>query len=132
MDDAYVPEIETEMDYYNYKYSSGGGGHVFVPLKSWPVIYRYDEPEMVALKASSTEAMTQAGNKTAEILNTAAGIKENSDANIKYKSPALVTCTFTVSDILSSVTEYTVSSASPLDTPLTVRPSQVKTPSSLL
>ncbi len=90
MDDAYVPEIETEMDYYNYIYSSGGGGHVFVPLKSWPVIYRYDEPEMVALKASSTEAMTQAGNKTAEILNTAAGIKENSDANIKYKSPDLL------------------------------------------
>ncbi|MBQ7064341.1 MAG: ABC transporter permease [Firmicutes bacterium] len=89
-DDAYVPDIENENDYYTYKYQSGRG-RVFIPLRAWPIVYRFDEPEMIALKATSTENMTQAGKKTADLLNARAGISENdASATVQYKSPDLL------------------------------------------
>ena len=59
-------DIKTVNDYY--KYADTSGGTVFVPLEVWPVIYRFDEPNTVALQADSTDNMTSVGQKAAEIL----------------------------------------------------------------
>lgn len=88
--DAFMPEINSEEDYYTYYYQ-GGNGRVFIPAAAWPIVYRYDEPQMVAIKATSTEAMTQAGKKTADLLNARAGIEEtDTTQTILYKSPDLL------------------------------------------
>ena len=54
-------------------------------------MYRYDEPQMVALRATSTEDMTQAGKKTADLLNARAGVSETDmTQTVLYKSPDLL------------------------------------------
>ena len=61
--------IETVDDYYMY--SQDDSGSIFIPLDIWPVVYRYDEPTSVAVKANSTDNMTIAGNNAATSLNEA-------------------------------------------------------------
>lgn len=58
--------IENINDYYTY--NSGSSGTVFIPLTTWPILYRFDEPQTVALKAASTDDMTAIGQKAAELL----------------------------------------------------------------
>lgn len=88
--DAFQPDIQTEEDYYTYYYQNGTG-RVFIPGKAWPIVYRYDEPQMVALRAKSTEDMTQAGKKTADLLNARAGVSEtDTTQTVLYKSPDLL------------------------------------------
>ena len=43
---------------------------MFIPDSCWPIVYRYDEPQSVAVRASSTNDMTTAGNNVAEYLNS--------------------------------------------------------------
>ena len=45
-------------------------GMIFIPKASWPILFKYDEPENVIVKASDTDAMTKAGQRTAKILNS--------------------------------------------------------------
>ena len=45
-------------------------GMMFIPKASWPILFKYDEPENVIVKASDTDAMTKAGQRTAKILNS--------------------------------------------------------------
>lgn len=68
-ENAYSPNITSIKDYYTYKtdYTSG---IVIIPDSVWPVLYGFDEPQFVAVKAIDTDNMTAAGNKAAEILNT--------------------------------------------------------------
>lgn len=88
--DAFQPDIQTEEDYYTYYYQNGTG-RVFIPGRAWPIVYRYDEPQMVALRAKSTEDMTQAGKKTADLLNARAGVSEtDTTQTVLYKSPDLL------------------------------------------
>ena len=61
------PNIQTVEDYWMYMDTSAGA--VFVPDSTWPIIYRYDEPQYVAVQATSTDDMTAAGNNVAESLN---------------------------------------------------------------
>ena len=62
-------QIETISDYYTYADTSGGG--VFIPLSAWPIVYRFDEPQNVILKAASTDDMTSIGQQAADLLNAA-------------------------------------------------------------
>lgn len=64
----FTPEINSIKDYYTYKtdYTSG---LVLIPDACWPVLYQFDEPQFAVVKASDTDSMTAAGNKTAELLN---------------------------------------------------------------
>ena len=71
--EEFQPVIQNEEEYYMYM-GSENAGSVMVPDPIWPVLYRYDEPQMVALMAASTDDMTQAGKKAAEILNANAGL----------------------------------------------------------
>ncbi len=64
----YQPEIESVED-YNIYYENSTNGLMFIPKASWPILFNYDEPENVVVKAVSTDDMTRAGKKTADILN---------------------------------------------------------------
>ncbi len=63
---SFRPVIENINDYYLYADTSSG--HIFVPDSTWPIIYRYDEPQSVAVKAKSTDDMAAAGKAVADTL----------------------------------------------------------------
>ena len=60
-------EINTINDYYMYADTSGGT--IFIPIDTWPVLYRFDEPQSVALRAASTDDMTKIGQAAADLLS---------------------------------------------------------------
>ena len=72
----FQPVINSIDDYYNYM--NRGNGKVFIPMETWPIIYRYDEPQSIVVRAASTEAMSSAGQKSSEILNSYLSLGENS------------------------------------------------------
>ena len=80
------PDIQSLSDYYMYSDTSGGA--VFVPLADWPILYSFDEPQNVALRADSTDSMTSVGQQ-AESLLTGAQI-HRSDDTLSYKSENLM------------------------------------------
>ncbi|QFJ55423.1 ABC transporter permease [Pseudobutyrivibrio xylanivorans] len=82
---TFEPVINTLSDYETYKQEESGT--VYIPLVDWPISYRYDEPENVLVRANSTDDMTAAGKKTADILN--ANIFPTDDS-IKYQSKDLL------------------------------------------
>ena len=61
------PVINSLSDYYMY--SGNTSGIIVIPDTCWPIVYRFDEPLMVALRATSTNDMTDAGNNAAKYLN---------------------------------------------------------------
>lgn len=65
MFDPIINKIE---DYENY-YSSESNGMIYIPKASWPLLYKFDMPEDVIVKATDTDTMSAAGRKTAAILN---------------------------------------------------------------
>ncbi len=65
--ETFEPAIVTMEDYYTY--TSDSAGMILIPESTWPVVYQYDEPQSVLLRASETEAMTQIGKEAEEILN---------------------------------------------------------------
>ena len=81
----FEPVINSLDDYYTYVQDVSG--KVYIPDAAWPIVYRYDEPQRVMLKAASTADMTNAGKKTADILN---GYVSVSDDTIRYKSEDLL------------------------------------------
>lgn len=83
--EKFEPVINSLDDYYTYTQDTSGC--VYVPNRVWPVIYQYDEPQQVVLKAKSTEDMTNAGKKTADLLNSGLNVSED---NVKYKSQDLL------------------------------------------
>ena len=76
--------IETINDYYMY--ANSGAGTIFVPIGAWDILYRYDEPQAVCLKASGTDAMTRVGKNAADLLNERAV----SSTVITYKAEDLL------------------------------------------
>ncbi len=78
-------EIQTIQDYYTYSDTSGGS--VFIPLSAWPVVYSFDEPQSVMLRAADTDAMTKIGQRAEEIL---AGQIKRTDKTWSYKSEDLM------------------------------------------
>ena len=88
--DSFNPKVENINDWYTY-YSNDMAGKIFVTDVIWPLIYSFDEPYNVVVKPTSTEAMTQAGKKTADILNSYITIPEGQEtSNYKYKSEDLL------------------------------------------
>lgn len=83
--EQFEPVINSLEDYYTY--AQDASGKVYIPDAAWPIVYRYDEPQQVMLKAASTADMTNAGKKTADILN---GYVSVSDDTIRYKSEDLL------------------------------------------
>ena len=80
----FEPTIKNMNDYYTYNQDTSG--KVYVPTSVWPLLYQYDEPENVILRATDTNSMTTIGKQAEEILNaTATGNNETS-----YKSEDLM------------------------------------------
>ncbi len=82
---AFTPVINTIDEYYTYMDSSGG--KVLIPMGTWPVIYKYDEPVSLVVRARNTEAMTEAGKKAAAVLN---GRFTKDTGEVKYASDDLL------------------------------------------
>ena len=64
---SFKPTINTYEDYYMYADTSSGA--IFIPNAVWPVVYQFDEPQNVAVRAASTDDMTRAGKNVADALN---------------------------------------------------------------
>ncbi len=75
---TYQLQISSVEEYYEY--AQDKNGMLYIPNTTWPIIFNYDEPENVVVKATSTDNMVKAGKKTADILNE----KLPSDSDIKY------------------------------------------------
>lgn len=76
----FEPTITSISDYYSY--TDDSSGFVYIPKTSWPIVYCYDEPENVIVRAVTTDDMEEAGRKTAEILNATIS---SSQTDVKYK-----------------------------------------------
>ena len=63
---AFAPTINSIEDYWMYADTSSGT--VFMPGSAWPTVYRFDEPQCVAVQAGSTDEMTYAGKNVADYL----------------------------------------------------------------
>ena len=63
----FEPAISSYNDYYMYADTSAGA--VFIPSTAWPMVFYFDEPQNVAVKATSTDTMTRAGKAVADALN---------------------------------------------------------------
>ena len=82
LSEDFAPTINS-MDDYNL-YADHSTGYVFMPSTTWPTSYNFDEPQNVAIKVSSTDAMTTVGQEAAEIL-TANQIM-GADSKMEYRS----------------------------------------------
>ena len=82
---TFQPTINTLADYETYMQDESGT--IYIPITDWPISYRYDEPENVLIRAVSTDDMTAAGKKTADIINAAIS---PTDDTIKYQSKDLL------------------------------------------
>ncbi len=83
----FEPNINSIEDYYTYA-NDDDSGMIFLPKAAWPIVFNYDEPENVVVKAASTDEMTQAGQKTSKILN--ATLTTDEDSAVKYKAEDLL------------------------------------------
>ena len=63
----FEPTISSYNDYYMYADTSAGA--IFIPSTVWPMVFYFDEPQNVAVKATSTDTMTKAGKAVADLLN---------------------------------------------------------------
>ena len=82
---TFEPEINDLEDYSAYDTESNGVA--FIPKASWPIIYQYDEPENVIVRATSTDTMTKAGQRTAKILNRTITAR---NSNVNYMAEDLL------------------------------------------
>ena len=81
---AAAPKIGSVADYEMYAGSSAG--KMFLPESCWPIIYRFDEPQSVAVRARSTDDMTKAGKAVADRLNS----EQLSDSAVRYAANDLM------------------------------------------
>ncbi|MCD7883373.1 MAG: ABC transporter permease [Lachnospiraceae bacterium] len=65
--DSYTEGITSASSYYLYMEESYG--YLFIPNACWPLLFCFDEPGNVIVKAVSTDDMEKAGSETEKILN---------------------------------------------------------------
>ena len=78
----FTPTINSLNDYWLYADTSSGS--VYLPDVVWPGVYQFDEPQNVAIKTVSTDAMTTAGQDAAKLLTERQII--GSDSEFDYRS----------------------------------------------
>lgn len=81
-----MPNIQTLSQYDEYHQEITGS--IMIPNKSWPIAFKFDEPENVIIKADSTDNMSAAGKSAEEILNSGISTSEESSSSTKiaYKA----------------------------------------------
>ena len=83
LSEEFAPTINSLQDYYLYANTSSGS--VYMPGRTWPTAFLFDEPQSVAIKVENTDAMTTAGQQAAEIL-TEALIANPDNTDFDYRS----------------------------------------------
>ena len=83
---GFEPVINSLEDYERYA-SDYSSGMVCVPDSVWPILYQFDEPQNLVVRAVTTDDMTAAGEKSAEILNSSLSV---ADETIQYKGEDLL------------------------------------------
>ena len=83
LSEEFAPVINSMKDYQMYADTSAGS--VFLPDRTWPTAYLFDEPQSVAIKVKSTDVMTNAGQEAAELL-TGRQIVNASESEFSYRS----------------------------------------------
>ena len=91
-------------DYYRYM-SDDQSGKIIIPDNVWPVIYQYDEPQNLVVRAKSTDDMTTAGEKAADILNAMLTV---SDDTVKYKGEDLLEQATQIQEISNSTNQQLI------------------------
>lgn len=81
----FEPVINSIEDYYTY--AENNTGAVYVPDKTWPLLYGYDEPQSLVLKLDSVDNMTVAGKEASAVLNNNLFV---TDETMKYKADDLL------------------------------------------
>lgn len=79
----FEPVINSQEDYYNYVGYEGASGTVFLPSSAWNIVYQFDEPQNVVVKADSVQSMTSIGTPCANILN---GYLTTQDEDLRYRA----------------------------------------------
>lgn len=85
---AYEPVINSVDDYYLYADLSGGS--IFLPDSTWPIVYRFDEPQSAAVRAESTDDMTVAGKSAADYLTEHQIASAAKQGGFSYRSDDLL------------------------------------------
>lgn len=98
------PVINSMEDYYRYM-SDDQSGKIIIPDQVWPVIYQYDEPQNLVVRAKSTDDMTTAGEKAADILNVMLTV---SDDTVKYKGEDLLEQATQIQEISNSTNQQLI------------------------
>ena len=80
--DDYMPNIESLSQFDEYYQTIMGC--VMIPNRSWPIAFKFDEPENAVVKADSTDTMSAVGKAAADVLNT--GIDNSRGTNFAYKA----------------------------------------------
>ncbi len=78
----FTPTINSINDYHMYSDSSSGS--IYIPDSVWPLAFRFDEPQSVAIKVENTDVMTTAGKSAADLLTKNQIIGE--DTGYDYRS----------------------------------------------
>ena len=83
LSEEFAPVINTMKDYQMYMDTSAGS--VFIPDRTWPSVYQFDEPQSVAIKVANTDVMTTAGQEAAKKL-TNRQIVDAANSAFSYRS----------------------------------------------
>lgn len=91
--DAFEPVINTMADYQMYNQDSSG--IVVIPHTAWPIVFQFDEPVDVSVRAEETDIMSSLGKKVEEIMNesvifTQSGEEGQAENGIAYKAADLL------------------------------------------
>ena len=87
VDSTFTAKIENINDYYSFVDTSGGT--IFIPLPDWPILFIFDEPQQVALRADSPDDMTAIGQKASKLL-TETQVTTTEDNKLSYKGEDLM------------------------------------------
>lgn len=96
----FEPVIKSVQDYYTYMGDTRGA--VYIPDHIWPLIFRYDEPKTLIVKATSTDDMASVGKKSEEILNQYLHVSEGMENAPKYQSNNLAQAASELQQLSSS------------------------------
>ena len=113
--DGFTPKVTNITDWYTY-YGNTTSGQVFVTDVNWPLIFAFDEPYNIVVKPAGTEAMTNAGKKTADIMNSympATGSEDGADSedggsSFKYKSEDLLEKAKAMQEVSASTSQQLI------------------------
>lgn len=79
---SFLPVMNTKDDYDLYMADSATG-KVMIPITSWPILFQFDEPQNLIVRADSVEEMAKIGKPCSDLINTELNISDN---DIRYRA----------------------------------------------